>query len=314
VRLTSVPVGAFARSVAVAVLVLPAAACTGSPRHIGVDPSTSPATSVSTVAVTAQRRGHAEQVAATLLNRAVLPPGARLYRGVVPKHLASPFSQPRLMNLVVRSRLWVVPEPPSAVVAFLRSHTIFGLRMDSALGMSSQDGRVVVWNLSGKPTSSFGADLADVELQESVAAKPGGSFVRVDALAVWLNPRETDEYVPASDHVVTISRRVTIGAAAQRSARRLVVTDPRPVVRLAKIFDGLPVAIVGFRGCVADFGVVYTIAYSTTVSARPDVVVTAGACLSKVVVRDRNAAGLQTYALAEAAARLLDIKGYIFRP
>ena len=68
-------------------------------------------------------------------------------------------------------------------------------------------------------------------------------------------------------------------------------------------------------GCVNDLGVTYTIAFSTTVKARPDIVVTAGVCEYQIEVHGHRATGLQTNPLATAAAALLGIKGSdVFSP
>jgi hypothetical protein len=298
------------KTVAVAtVLVVTAAGCIGH-SHGGDDPTTSaaPTPGISTVA---QRQTHAAKVASDLLARVVVPAGARVFHGVVPELLKAPATRPAVSEIgqpdhvVDRANIWMVPESPTAVVTYLKAHRVAGTISTGPGGLLSDRGQVLERNLVFDAANSFGSDLTDIELQESVTPTSGGSLVRADAVAVWLSPRDADEFVPASDHVVTISRATTIPPI--KPARRIVVTNRAEVAHLASIFNTLPVELDSVRSCPADQGVSYTIAYSTTVSAHPDVVVTAGVCLSKIVVRGHTATGLQTGTLLIAAANLLHI-------
>ena len=94
-------------------------------------------------------------------------------------------------TLVDASHIWTVPESPAAVVAFLKAQKPPGLSVGSAVGTESLHGRAIVWSLGAYPVDSFGADIDSAELEESVAAAPHGSYVRADALVVWLSARVT---------------------------------------------------------------------------------------------------------------------------
>ena len=294
-------------------LVVTAAACS-SGAHRGDEGTTAPTQSPVTV-VAAQSRAHAEQLAATVLRRVVLPSSARLYRGAVPKLLVGPFQRPAVPTLVDVPRIWTVPESPLTVVAFLKAQRPPGLSVGTAVGTETLRGRAIVWSLGAFAVGSFGPDIDSAELEESVAAAPQGSYVRADALVVWLSARNDDEHVSAADRVVTLTRQSAFARGGTPATRHLVVTDQKQVARLAAIFNALPTALGGVSNCVNDLGVTYTIAFSTTVTARPDIVVTAGVCNYQIEVHGRRATGLKTNALATAAAALLGMKGSgVFSP
>ncbi len=212
-------------------------------------------------------------------------------------------------TIVDQSRIWLVPESPAAVVAFLRAQKVPDFVDSGGVATGGVGGHTNVWVLTATALRSFGADIDRVQLEQSVAAAPHGSYVRADAIVVWLPPRDDDEHVSDADHVVTLSRR------SPSSTRHLVVTDPKQVARLAAIFNALPTALGGPSNCSLDSGVSYTIAFSTTATASPDFVVTAGICEYQITVHGKPATGLQTNALTTAAAALLGIKGSgVFSP
>jgi hypothetical protein len=256
-----------------------------------------------------QRRAHAEQVAETVLRHVVVPSSARAYHDAIPASIASPLSRPSFPTLVDQSHIWIVPESPAVVVAFLQAQRTPDFVDSGGVATSGVGGHTTEWGLSATALRSFGSDIDRVQLLQSVAAAPHGSYVRADAIVVWLPPRDHDEHVSDADRVVTLSRQSPSAPVGKPKTRRLVVTDQKQVARLAAIFNALPTALGGWSNCGLDQGVSYTIAFSTAATARPDVVVTAGVCVYSIDVHGHRATGVQTDALATAAAALLGIKG-----
>jgi hypothetical protein len=290
--LTWLVVGCTARIVTVGALVLALAGCHSKSSE-------------------ASERSDAMRVVAAVLADAKLPSGARPFNGTPAPLLRSPAMQPQGdPNLVTRSVFWTTAQAPTAVVASLtatmKSETGFA-PTTSTLG---QSGRTVVWSLTDYPAKLSTADVARVERVESVTASGRGSMIRVDAMADWYTPRGSDERVPASDHVVTLTSRATIGAAAaSQPPKVIVVTDAATVTRLAGMFNHLQVDVVSGSGCgLNDDGVQYTIEYRATRAATPDVVVSGRQCGQTVKIHGHLATRLNTIPLTQAVAKLFAAK------
>lgn len=120
--------------------------------------------------------------------------------------LSKPQSRPGIGHLIDRHWFWRVPDPPAALVGWLRRHPPAGTRL-STWG-SGGDRGVASLRMRGYSYRTLPQGIYEAELDFAIAAaKGGGSAVRVDSFAAGLVPRPAWEHVPASVAKVAISVR-----------------------------------------------------------------------------------------------------------
>lgn len=160
----------------------------------------------------------AEREAARLLSLARVPSGATRLTGA-PAHLAEPMSREVVDTIVDRSAYWHVGSGFDETLSWLRAHPPAGL---THAGSSSGGGPD--FTTAGDDYDE--ADTATVihrQLQIEIAARSdGGTDIRADGLAVWLDPR------PLRDAAAGPRMRVTIAGGCPASDRgRVDVTNTR---------------------------------------------------------------------------------------
>jgi len=195
----------------------------------------------------ASNRAAARRDAATLLTRVKLP------AGVVPTAV-EPLGDHDYLKLsgniegdaanAVAHTWWTTSDPPSKVLAYLKSHVPArasqsgtGSESESRTGTSSQS---VDFNWP-----AVGPVLGDRELQVTVTALTGGrTGILAEAQSDWLLPRSPSEHVPAAATAVRITlqqRSIPVSTRKPVTASYVLITVPRTVLRAVRLVDSLPV-------------------------------------------------------------------------
>jgi hypothetical protein len=275
-------------------------------------PSTSSSTTAPRVGVVATTPKQAAiALGRRLLDEAVLPEGAQVSSAPAPDALRGPSSSPAMSNLVFAHRIWTVDESPHTVWQWLQAHTPRGFVKDGTSSGTS-DG-VPSWGVQDR-LSVFPANTSYAELELGVAADASGkSVVRVDTEVGWTAPRPANEFVPASDHVVTVSVVREYAQRGSRVIKRVVASDPKLVEPIVRAFDALRVSPDSVHSCppITTRTVSYHVAFSPSPKAPPDVVATIGKCGGVgVTVAGRPAPNLGEFsdaAFADAVAHVLGL-------
>ncbi len=179
----------------------------------------------------AGNRRLARAEAARLLALAPVPVHA-VRLAAAPSSLPEPaMGIPGVASLVDASRSWRLPMPYPEAAAWLAAHEPRGLqRLGSEQGDGSGDTPSAGYEYAG-PTAAWGSAELDVE----VAAAGGQSVLRVDALAVWLDP------VPYRDDAHGPRLRVLASRDCPRTDAGIVgVTNPGADLTRALVPSGGP--------------------------------------------------------------------------
>jgi hypothetical protein len=244
-----------------------------------------------------------------MLDRVVLPAGARVSNAKAPSVLGGP-SVPGIGNLEFAHRFWVIHEDPRLVYKWLQAHVPSGFRRT---GTSTGTNRgVPSWGVTDA-VAVEPANISDAELQFAIAGNAaGGTTVRVDTVVSWTEPRPVDEFVPRRDRtvIVTVLHPYEPGT---REGKRVATSDPKVVGPIVRAFNRLKVAPPeGVHGCpvMGIHTASYRIAFATSPRATPNVVATIGKCSRgpSVTVDGRAAPNLLdtvTSEFADAVARVL---------
>jgi len=236
--------------------------------------SSSTTVASATHAASTEPKDAAIALASRMLDKAVLPAGARPSTAPPPAVVRGP-SVPGIGNLVFAHRLFTVNEAPHAVWQWLQAHVPKGFV--GVGGSSGTDRGVPSWgvedDLSAVPTN-----ISAAELQFGIAGDASGrAVVRVDTVVGWTEPRPTDEFVSARDRVVIVNVVRGRGPAG----KRVVTADPRLVQPIIQEFNRLRVEPPDSVCHCPPSGartVAYKVAFATTPSTTPDVVATIGLC------------------------------------
>jgi hypothetical protein len=220
----------------------------------------------------------AAALADRFVGAAILPPGAQPWKAPVPKLLRGPWQTTGSVNLVVANRVWSVREEPSAVIAYLRSHTP-GAFTGSGVGtLSNPRSRVqYVVDVPKVLPLNVSAQALEIGVTSGGAAS---SLVNVVGGAQWTAPKPGTEQVPDGDRVAVISvfRPFEPGKPV---VRRVVVTDAARVAALTRDFDQLRVAPPGqvvHCTLLTNRTVAYRVAFATAEHSAPDLIVTDAIC------------------------------------
>jgi hypothetical protein len=166
------------------------------------------------------------------------PPGSHRVAGL-PKslHLRGPFEtigSPRFLDL---HRLWVSSEPVAHVRAYLKKAAPPGSKNSVSSELGGPAG-TIRWDQGyGWPELPGVAD--NRELLAGVVARPGGgSAIRADAQATWIEPKPKSERVPASAAFLEVTeelggkkRRVGVPLRGKVEATAMLL-DRQPIVQL----------------------------------------------------------------------------------
>jgi hypothetical protein len=172
------------------------------------------------------------------------PRDGRLASVVGPAPASSP-------TLVQRTRYWVVPGDPQAVLAEMKAYPPQGLVAAGWSGGSGGSGPAIdqVWF---RPVSAPAEDphwhrLAGELLSETVTVDPaGGTDLRVDAEVTWLPSRTPAQTIPSS--VTSVKIAVTSADTGRRRLSATTVTDPKVIAKLrTDVNDMIPI-VPGARG------------------------------------------------------------------
>jgi hypothetical protein len=200
------------------------------------------ATVASTRGATSRGANHpaAEQDAAGLLGRVILPAGAMAVSQEPAgdnEALSGPPVTQAGVKIVDRHRWWTIPEPVSTVYGFVRSHVPPQAKLFT---WSGPPGSV------GAPAASFVAFafrpgvgyLPLRELAVEMVGLAGGSTgVRADAQVQWVIPRPRGERIPGRARLV----EVTVARPGATPLATRTVTDRYRVHRIAAMIDGLQI-------------------------------------------------------------------------
>jgi hypothetical protein len=307
--------------VALGVMVL-AGCSSGHPTAKRVSPSTTAPTRAATKVVPVVKSEPsparvALTIARRLVNEAVLPGGAGRSEAPVPDLLRGPFEAPAGDNIVLAQQAWIVPEPASEVVGFLKLHVPTGFNENGVGSMSSRTAHtmeLVEYSNRPLPANITAAEL-DVRVEASGAAS---SIVNVVGVAQWTPPRPARERIGAADDVVIVSV-VHFFQPGKPVVRRVVVTDRARVAAIVRAFNDLRVAPVGeVFHCylLRNTAVSYRIAFATSARATPDVVATIAPCANVAITVDgRSRASLSDndQMFSRAVAHALDMSALQFQ-
>ena len=150
----------------------------------------------------------AKQFALRVLNKASLPPHARLTTKDVSRSLGRPLETPGLGDLIDLHRLYLVNELPDSVQNYVETHLPKGAKVISTMldgGQTAATTGLVV-SLSVAGPHEYLAQLA----YEFASVGPSKvTEIRVDSQTVWLPSRPPGELAPAGGIVEVTGYRVS---------------------------------------------------------------------------------------------------------
>jgi hypothetical protein len=240
--------------------------------------SSSTTTTAPTSGVNTTPKEAAIALGRAMLDEAVLPPGARVSIAPALQVLRGPGQVPAMGNLVFAHRTFTVDESPHAVWQWLQAHPPKGfLKRGTSSGTS---GSIPSWGvedeLVAQPTNVSYAEL----LFGIAGDASGNAVVRVDTEVGWTAPRPADEFVPATDRVVTVRVIPAIGPGRPKG-KRVVTTNASLVDPIVRAFNALRVSPPdSVHSCppITARTVSYQVAFSPSRTAPPDLVATVGKC------------------------------------
>lgn len=199
----------------------------------------------------ASNRALARTLAATLLGRVRLPPGAAEMRASAEdpstgSWLDGPATRPGAPLIAQRHLFWRVPGDPQSVIAWVEAHPPAGLHQDGT-GSGGRYGVTQDWFVSFAARPITGRIAQAGLVIAAAAASGGGTALRVDAFAVWMTPRPAREVIPAGVRSVLVSVDHWGGSAFKQA----VVTVPAKVARLVSFVDSRQLAQPGWHSCPA---------------------------------------------------------------
>ncbi|MFL6138763.1 MAG: hypothetical protein ACJ74O_13310 [Frankiaceae bacterium] len=153
-------------------------------------------------------RDRAEREATRLLGLATLPPGA-VRQETPPQRLRDPFQRPAVTSLIDRSSYWRVTMPFGPALVWMRAHPPAGLRHGG-----SGHGVGYGYRLAGDTYAAPSRPgIQRPQLTVELASMPGGTTaIRIDALAIWLDPS------PVRDRVRGPRLRITVAGGCPASS------------------------------------------------------------------------------------------------
>jgi len=171
----------------------------------------------SAVAATAANRQAARRETARLLSLAPVPPGA-VAIAARPAGLDGPaMGMDAARSLVDRTRYWRVSSGIEATIAWIRAHPPDGLRASGSTSGAAPSYRMLGIGYSEPDRRG----IQDLELTIGVVTLPaGGSAIRADGMAIWLDAR------PLRDDRAGKRLRVTVTGGCPRNDKGAVDVQP----------------------------------------------------------------------------------------
>jgi hypothetical protein len=241
-------------------------------------------------------------------NEVLLPPHANRFHGAEPAAYDDIYGLEAIGNLTLTTRLYTVAEPPSRVAKWLQAHVPKGMSTNGTTIGTGSVGKLHFAEVDNflrlrPPNISF----AELRLRAEDDGT-GNTIIRADAAVAWTEPRPANEYVPAQDHVVTVTV-VHASGTSPHVATAATLIDP-----VIRTFNDLPVdpppAPHGFIECgpMGANTVSYEVAFSTTRTSTPDLVAGVGQCGAvSVTVHGHKELALQDDRFSTAVARVLGL-------
>jgi hypothetical protein len=221
----------------------------------------------------------AQSLARDLLARVQLPAGARLRTGAPPAALSQTPGSEGGSPVTALHRLWTAGQSTAAVLRFWSGHAPAGMAWNGS--GSSGSAQFVGYGLKQLP-----AGVSSATLTMSVTpAGPDASVIRADVQVIWYPPRSAAEQLPGGAHAVTI----TATPASNMHPVTKTFTSATLLSRLAGMLNGVHAAPRGeFANCPANW-VGYRIAFATSATAAPFLVMTDAGCSGLAVTADGHA-------------------------
>jgi hypothetical protein len=216
-------------ALAAAVVVAAAGAIAVAAPFSGSGPAAEPGSAAARSAAVADARKR--------LSSFVPPPGSHKV-GSLPKSLQlnGPFTTvdtPRFLDV---HAFWVSPSPVASVRAYLAKHTPPGARR-SIQGEAGGRGGTYRWDY-GYSWPELANVASERELQVGVVARPGGgSAIRADAQATYLEPKPKDERIPAgagyleAEETLGHQKRLVGTASASKIEATATLIDDLPIIQ-----------------------------------------------------------------------------------
>jgi hypothetical protein len=221
----------------------------------------------------------AHTAAAAVLRQLVLPAGA-VRSGLVPGTPADLWTPPDVISTphhVDTFAVWRLPESAKRVIAFIEAHQPAG----SSVGMGSEstssaatvgsgqsnpvfEGATQVFNFPGNSSTRIWRELAI-----AVDRMPGGgSVLRADGEAGWLQPRSVEEQFPAAIDRVKVTTFKPSRRQGQLS-RTEWTKSRRRIQRLVALLNALPMLQQHVHRCPGDTGLRGLYAFYSTGHVHP---------------------------------------------
>jgi len=200
--------------------------CTATPPSI-LSSSSPAGTASPTTKADAQSATQAE--AARLLALVTVPPGSTKQQASSSSALGSPvMGTPASTSLILATQFWSVPLPLQAAWDWFGANPPAGLTQAGTARSSSQDGQEpIAWGYGYSAPSSDAWKGAGVDIGLA-PIDANTTSVRVDGLALWLDP------TPLSDDQPGSRMRATIAGGCPESDQGYVgVTNPPPALTTA---------------------------------------------------------------------------------
>jgi hypothetical protein len=222
-------------------------------------------------------RAAALALANRLLSRLALPAGTRPVRlRVLPALLRQPELIDGGADTAEVHRVYLLPQPMTAVPGFLTAHAPAGMRRFGS-GQAAGAGGVTMESVSYEPRS-LPPGIHSAELAVAVVPAPGGgSVVRADAEAVWYPARSAAEHIdPVRYREAVVS--IHLFSPRPRTVTRTIVSA-RVIARLAGLVNGLRAAPNLAVNCPAILAS-YRITFVPAAAPVPRAVVAPSGCLT----------------------------------
>ena len=243
-----------------------------------------------------------------MLDSLILPSDARptTDRGL-PAALHAPLQIPGTQN-VLSHRVWKLRGDPRIVARFVYVHQPRGYGA-SGVGTPSEGRKdpEPAWTVDDEPRV-LPPNVSNAEIDISIASTTGRAvLLRADSVVGWTAPRPANEFVPASDRVVTVS--VVHIEDRGRIGKRVVTADPLLVQPIVWAFNAERVAAppVPHTSPAGGIGVAYRVAFASSARAHPDIVAQVDLDAESVLVNGRRAPALVDNGFSTAAAHVLGL-------